>query len=67
MLGGMFDPSYGGFGRAPKFPQASNLSMLLGYYFRTGDKDSLMMVEATLGEMANGGIHDHLGGGFHRY
>jgi uncharacterized protein YyaL (SSP411 family) len=62
-----FDTAYGGFGRAPKFPQPSNLSMLLGYWSRTGDKKSLAMVEKTLEAMAEGGIYDHIGGGFHRY
>ncbi|MHC4334756.1 MAG: thioredoxin domain-containing protein [Planctomycetota bacterium] len=62
-----FDGAYGGFGGAPKFPQASNLSMLLAYWHRTGDAKALAMVEKTLDAMANGGIYDHLGGGFHRY
>ncbi|MHC4623168.1 MAG: thioredoxin domain-containing protein [Planctomycetota bacterium] len=62
-----FDDTYGGFGGAPKFPQASNLSMLLTYWHRTGDARALAMVEKTLEAMAKGGIYDHLGGGFHRY
>ncbi|HUT30619.1 MAG TPA: thioredoxin domain-containing protein [Sedimentisphaerales bacterium] len=62
-----FDGTYGGFGGAPKFPQASNLSMLLAYWRRTGDARALAMVEKTLDAMAKGGIYDHLGGGFHRY
>ncbi|MHC4271246.1 MAG: thioredoxin domain-containing protein [Planctomycetota bacterium] len=62
-----FDPYYGGFGRAPKFPQPVNLSMLLIYWHTTGDKKALHMVETTLDAMASGGIYDHLGGGFHRY
>jgi uncharacterized protein YyaL (SSP411 family) len=66
-LANTFDPAYGGFGRAPKFPQASNLSMLLGYWHRTGEDRALAMVEKTLNAMADGGIYDHLGGGFHRY
>jgi len=41
--------------------------MLLGYWHRTGDDRALTMVEKTLNAMADGGIHDHLGGGFHRY
>jgi uncharacterized protein YyaL (SSP411 family) len=47
-LANTFDPTYGGFGRAPKFPQASNLSMLLGYWHRTGEDRALAMVEKTL-------------------
>jgi len=62
-----FDGKYGGFGRAPKFPQASNLSMLLGYWHRNKNEAALEMVEVTLNAMAKGGIYDHLGGGFHRY
>jgi len=62
-----FDGTYGGFGHAPKFPQASNLSMLLAYWHRTGDAKALEMAEKTLDEMAKGGMYDHLGGGFHRY
>ncbi len=62
-----FDPKYGGFGAAPKFPQPGFLMVLLSHYKRTQDTQSLEMVEKTLQEMASGGIHDHLGGGFHRY
>ncbi len=62
-----FDAANGGFGPAPKFPQPTNLSMLLCYWRRSGDKQALEMVEKTLVEMANGGIYDHIGGGFHRY
>jgi uncharacterized protein YyaL (SSP411 family) len=62
-----FDERHGGFGGAPKFPQAMELSFLLQYYFHTGEKRALKMVEKSLQEMANGGIFDHLGGGFHRY
>jgi uncharacterized protein YyaL (SSP411 family) len=66
-LQSIFDPINGGFGAAPKFPQAVNLSMLLGYWHRTGEAHALHMVEKTLDAMAFGGINDHLGGGFHRY
>ncbi len=62
-----FDTTYGGFGAAPKFPQPTNLSLLLYYRHRTGEKDALNMVEKTLDEMAKGGMYDHIGGGFHRY
>ena len=62
-----FDERYGGFGSAPKFPQAMELSFLLRYYFHTGEKQTLKMVEKSLHVMANGGIFDQLGGGFHRY
>ncbi|MHC4645205.1 MAG: thioredoxin domain-containing protein [Planctomycetota bacterium] len=62
-----FDSTHGGFGRAPKFGQPSNLSMLLRYWYGSGDEKALAMVEATLDAMAKGGIYDHIGGGFHRY
>lgn len=66
-LDGTFDVRYGGFGHAPKFPRSHDLSFLLRYWKRTGEKKALGMVETTLSEMARGGIYDHLGGGFHRY
>jgi uncharacterized protein YyaL (SSP411 family) len=62
-LAAQFDPAYGGFGRAPKFPPASNLEFLL----RTGRDDAQDMVRKTLDEMAAGGMYDLVGGGFHRY
>jgi uncharacterized protein YyaL (SSP411 family) len=63
----IFDTVNGGFGSAPKFPQPTNLSLLLCYWQRTGDAQALQMVEKTLDAMARGGIYDHIGGGFHRY
>jgi uncharacterized protein YyaL (SSP411 family) len=62
-LGATFEPAYGGWGRAPKFPNAPALEFLL----RRGDEQSLAMVRKTLDEMAAGGMYDLLGGGFHRY
>jgi uncharacterized protein YyaL (SSP411 family) len=62
-----YDATYGGFGKAPKFPRPVIFNFLLRYYARTGDKAALEMTAATLRAMAAGGIHDHLGGGFHRY
>lgn len=62
-----FDSANGGFGGAPKFPQAMSLEFLLRYHHRTGDESALRMVTHTLDKMASGGIYDHLGGGFHRY
>jgi uncharacterized protein len=61
------DRRHGGFGGAPKFPQAMNLEVLLRHHHRTGDESALSGVELTLREMANGGIYDQLGGGFARY
>lgn len=66
-LESQFDPFYGGFGKAPKFPSSMGLSFLLRYWKSAGSKKALEMVEKTLEKMANGGIYDHLGGGFHRY
>jgi hypothetical protein len=63
----MFDSTYGGFGSAPKFPQPAVLSMLLRYWARTGQTNAREMVTKTLDAMADGGIYDHIGGGFHRY
>jgi uncharacterized protein len=61
------DSQFGGFGRAPKFPMPSYLGFLLRYHSRTRKDTALNPVVKTLDAMANGGIHDHLGGGFHRY
>ena len=62
-----YDPAHGGFGPAPKFPRSPTLSFLLRAWTRSRDPQTLAMVEATLDAMARGGIHDHVGGGFHRY
>jgi hypothetical protein len=80
-LVGRFDPEWGGFGRAPKFPQPTLVDLALydakapvGRHGRSGDgqagadrPDSVEMATRTLDAMAAGGIHDHLGGGFARY
>lgn len=63
----LYDDEEGGFGSRPKFPQAMLLEFLLRQHARTNDPAPLAMVEHTLRKMANGGIYDHLGGGFHRY
>ena len=65
-LRAQFDPEWGGWGGAPKFPQASTLEFLLRMHLR-GDEDALPMVAQTLDAMAAGGMYDLLGGGFHRY
>jgi len=62
-----FDSRHGGFGQAPKFPRPHGLTYLLRRYRQTGNGQLLTMVERTLDALARGGIHDHLGGGFHRY
>jgi uncharacterized protein YyaL (SSP411 family) len=62
-----FDSEWGGFGRAPKFPQPPMLETLLLGAQRTARTDVLNAVTTTLDAMASGGIYDHLGGGFARY
>jgi uncharacterized protein YyaL (SSP411 family) len=62
-----FDPEYGGFGEAPKFPTPHNLMFLLRYWKRTGNAKAIDMIEQTLKGMWLGGIYDQIGFGFHRY
>ena len=62
-----FDKHHGGFGGAPKFPSPHLLLFLLRWHHRSGDAQALSMVRTSLQAMAQGGIRDHLGGGFHRY
>ncbi|MFH1741963.1 MAG: DUF255 domain-containing protein [bacterium] len=62
-----FDAHFGGFGGAPKFPPHGGLNLLLYEYRKTKDKSLLRMATRTLDAMSQGGIHDHIGGGFHRY
>jgi uncharacterized protein YyaL (SSP411 family) len=66
MLAGI-DQTRGGFGTAPKFPQPLALEFLLSQHAETGSGACGQAVELTLDAMASGGLHDHLGGGFHRY
>jgi hypothetical protein len=61
-----FDPEWGGFGGAPKFPQPMTVEFLLRMHAR-GEQNALPLAERTLRRMARGGIFDHVGGGFHRY
>src|SRR5262249_26726146 len=66
-----YDPKEGGFGNAPKFPRPVTLNFLARFYARDAKSDSgkhaLDMALFTLRKMAGGGMHDHIGGGFHRY
>jgi hypothetical protein len=62
-----YDPAYGGFGGAPKFPPHMALLFLLRHHQRTGDPTSLEVVRHTCEAMARGGIYDQIGGGFARY
>jgi uncharacterized protein YyaL (SSP411 family) len=66
-MAGSFDPKWGGFGAAPKFPTPHHLTMLLRWHLREPNSKALQMVETTLQAMRKGGIWDHLGLGFHRY
>ena len=62
-----FDPTWGGFGGAPKFPAPATLLFLMSYYALEGAPEALQMAESTLSHMARGGMFDPLGGGFCRY
>jgi uncharacterized protein YyaL (SSP411 family) len=62
-----YDKRHGGFGGAPKFPASMNLEFLLRTHLRTGSAEALEMVTHTCRKMAEGGLYDQLGGGFHRY
>lgn len=62
-----FDPQYGGFGQAPKFPAPHNLAFLLRHWKLTGEAHALDMVKKTIESMQRGGIYDHIGMGFSRY
>jgi uncharacterized protein YyaL (SSP411 family) len=62
-----YDAANGGFGEVPRFPRPVVPDFLLRYWSRTGKKDALDMVVNNLRAMAAGGVHDQIGGGFHRY
>lgn len=69
-----YDPKFGGFGSAPKFPRPVEVCVMLYKQKQLMDngkdsetRDIMRMVTQTLQCMARGGIHDHVGGGFHRY
>src|SRR6266700_3214517 len=64
---GMFDPSNGGFGSAPKFPHPAALDLLIDQYARSGNEHLRNVFVTTLEKMARGGVYDQLAGGFHRY
>ena len=62
-----FDAEHGGWGGAPKFPQPMTIELLLRRHVAAGDARALEVARRSLDAMAAGGIHDQLGGGFHRY
>lgn len=63
----VFDPSYGGNNRAPKFPIPNNYDFLLNYYYHSNDESIKDHVLLSLEKIAYGGIYDQIGGGFARY
>jgi uncharacterized protein YyaL (SSP411 family) len=63
----LFDAEHGGFGASPKFPHPSAIDLLMQRYAETGKQNLLNIVSITLEKMAQGGVYDHLAGGFHRY
>jgi uncharacterized protein YyaL (SSP411 family) len=67
VLRASFDPEWGGFGRAPKFPQVTFIELLMRAYAHNQSADTLDVITTTLDAMASGGIYDHVGGGFARY
>ena len=67
MFNRTFDPAYGGFGSAPKFPSAYNLLFLLRYAIAREEPHALQMIKKTLTAMGQGGIYDFIAGGFCRY
>lgn len=66
-LARIFDVKWGGFGQAPKFPTPHNLLFLMRYGSTMQEAGVMKMAQVTLEDMARGGIHDHIGGGFSRY
>jgi len=62
-----FDAEEGGFGSGMKFPEPMNYTLLLRHWARTGADESIRMLDKSLTKMAEGGLYDQLGGGFHRY
>ncbi len=62
-----FEPNYGGFGTAPKFPPAMTLEFLCRAFQRNGSDQTYTMITTTLDAMAAGGMYDQIGGGFARY
>ena len=64
---GIADKEWGGFGKAPKFPQTFTIQYLLQYAHFTNDKEALQQALLSIDKMIQGGIYDHVGGGFARY
>lgn len=66
-LGGAFDPEWGGFGKAPKFPATFHTELILRAYMTSGRDEARNVITTTLDAMCSGGMYDHIGGGFARY
>jgi uncharacterized protein YyaL (SSP411 family) len=66
-LGGAFDPEWGGFGKAPKFPSTFHVELILRAYMTSGKDEARKVLTTTLDAMCSGGMYDHIGGGFARY
>ncbi len=62
-----FDETYGGFGGGMKFPEPMVYALLLRHWWKNDNNEAIMMVDKSLTKMAEGGMYDQLGGGFHRY
>jgi uncharacterized protein len=62
-----FDPEWGGFGAAPKFPSTMHLELVLRAFMSSGSEGASTVVTTSLDAMASGGMYDHIGGGFARY
>ena len=67
LLAEKFDEAWGGFGSGMKFPETMLYHLLLRHWVRTGADASIQMVDRSLTRMAEGGLYDQIGGGFHRY
>ena len=63
----MADKEWGGFGKAPKFPQSFTINFLISYWYLQKNEEALSQAELSLMKMYQGGIYDHIGGGFARY
>jgi len=66
-IGSLYDPQFGGFGNAPKFPHPTAIDLLLDTYLETRQNWLLTVITTTLEAMGRGGVYDQIGGGFHRY
>ena len=67
LMAARYDETFGGFGSGMKFPEPMVYSLLLRHWFQSESNDALMMADKSLTKMAEGGLYDQLGGGFHRY